>query len=105
MAAAERELRQRTNQTQGSDGEEVIRGDEVHCWFTHSQITAIFAGDFCVCACVFFVFLWLHKKGVFRNRTPLSSPALSKKVLEDLQSTENTRGYFCSYPNTDRLTV
>uniref|UniRef100_A0AAX7SYN2 Intraflagellar transport protein 81 homolog n=1 Tax=Astatotilapia calliptera TaxID=8154 RepID=A0AAX7SYN2_ASTCA len=29
LAAAERELRQRTNQTQGSDGEEVIRGDEM----------------------------------------------------------------------------
>lgn len=29
LAAAERELRQRTNQTRGSDGEEVIRGDEM----------------------------------------------------------------------------
>lgn len=29
LAAAERELRQRTNQTHGSDGEEVIRGDEM----------------------------------------------------------------------------
>ncbi|GLD52532.1 intraflagellar transport protein 81 homolog isoform X1 [Lates japonicus] len=29
LAAAERELRQRTNQPQASDGEEVIRGDEV----------------------------------------------------------------------------
>ncbi|KAL3976278.1 mucolipin 2 [Sarotherodon galilaeus] len=29
LAAAEREMRQRTNQTQGSDGEEVIRGDEM----------------------------------------------------------------------------
>ncbi|XP_030593276.1 intraflagellar transport protein 81 homolog [Archocentrus centrarchus] len=29
LAAAERELRQRTNQAQGADGEEVIRGDEL----------------------------------------------------------------------------
>lgn len=30
LAAAERELKQRTSQTQGSYGEEVIHGDEVH---------------------------------------------------------------------------
>lgn len=32
LAAAERQLRQRTSQAQGSDGDEVIPVDEVRCY-------------------------------------------------------------------------
>lgn len=32
LAAAERELRQRSSQAQASDGDEVVRDDEVHGW-------------------------------------------------------------------------
>lgn len=42
LATAERELRERSNQAQASEGGEVVRGDEVHhlIFFFHSQRNA-----------------------------------------------------------------
>lgn len=47
LAAAERELRQRTSQAQSSDGEEVIRGDEVHCCSYFHNLKTIQPSNIC----------------------------------------------------------
>lgn len=44
--------------------------------------------------------------GFFQSSFRLSSSAASYQcALEDKRPTESSRGYFCSYPNTDTLTV
>ena len=39
LAAGERELTQRNSQARGQDGDEIIRGDEVHNWKCSSPLT------------------------------------------------------------------
>lgn len=48
LAAAERELKQRSSQSQGSYGEEVVRGDEVRCSVgrhCHNEVQSLNALD------------------------------------------------------------